>query len=134
MSGASRFLAVASAILLAGCGGVTEVNQFPQTVTVKFGDEFHVVDPDLTVRFAEVVQDSRCPVNAECVQAGSVTLRFSLIEPGGALNTLFISSDEPASASHGISLRLISVDPVPRLGMTTDPRDYRATVEVTSAP
>ncbi len=128
------FLALAGSALAGGCAGATTVSELPTTVTVKLGEEFDITDPALTVRFAEVLQDSRCPVDVACIQAGSVTIRFSLFEPNGNQNTLVIESDHPAEYSHGVGLRLVSVDPSPHSGVIINPKDYRATLEVSRAP
>jgi hypothetical protein len=126
-----RLFTLCSIAVLAGCNGITTVSAFPTTVTVNFGAEFRIADPELTVRFAEVLQDSRCPVDLTCVQAGSATLRFSLIESNGALNTLLLETGRPGEASHGLTFRLVEVEPAPRSTRPIDPRDYKARVEVT---
>jgi len=127
-------LVLAGAAVAGGCSGVTTVNELPGTVRVKFGEEFRIADPDLTVRFAEILQDSRCAVDVVCIQEGSVTIRFSLFEPNGDVNTLIVETGQPAGTSAGILLRLIQVEPAPHSGTTISPQDYRATVEVSRAP
>ena len=124
-------LAVLASGLAGGCSGVTTVSELPATVTVDFGEEVRVADPALTVRFVEVVQDSRCPVGATCVSEGSVTLRFSVTDAEGTLDALILRSDQGPVISDGVSFRLVKVEPVPRLGTVTDPRDYQATLELT---
>lgn len=116
--------------MLAGCQSVPTISELPATVTIKFGHEVHLADPDLIIRFAEVVQDSRCPVDVVCVQEGSATLRFSIIEPDHDLSTVIVETGQPPETSNGLTFRLISVDPQPRSGQLLDPQNYSATVEI----
>lgn len=117
-------------LVLVGCKSVPTIPELPATVTIKFGQDIHLLDPDVIIRFAEVVQDSRCPVDVTCVQAGSATLRFSIIEPDLDLFTVIIETDGPPQTSQGLTFRLISVDPEPRAGQFLDPKNYSATVEI----
>ena len=117
--------------MLVGCSSVPTISELPATVTFKFGREQHLVDPDLIIRFAEVVQDSRCPIDVTCVQEGSATLRFTLIEPDGDQFTVLLETGQPPQTSDGLTFRLISVDPQPRQGQFLDPSHYSATVEIT---
>jgi hypothetical protein len=121
---------VCGVLLLVGCGGVPTVNTLPTTVSVRLGEEFRIADPELVVRFAEVIQDSRCPVDVACLQAGSATLRFSVIEPNGDLGTVILETGGPGQASHGLAFRLVGLTPDPRSTRPINPKDYRATVEV----
>ncbi len=114
-----------------GCGGITTVSQLPATVSVRFGQEFRVEEPNLTIQFVEVVQDSRCPVAVNCVQPGSATLRFSISRGDGGVLPLHLATDQPPAVSEGISFRLVNLEPLPRVGTVIDPRDYQATLELT---
>lgn len=114
----------------AGCSGVPTISELPATVTIKFGNEIRLADPDVIVKFVEVVQDSRCPVDVTCIQAGSATLRFSMIEPDGDLFTVMLETGKPPETSDGLTFRLTSVDPQPRQGQSLDPANYNATIEI----
>lgn len=118
------------AFLFFGCNGIPTVGTLPTTVRVRLGEEFRIAEPELAVRFAEVIQDSRCPVDVTCIQAGSATLRFSLIETNGDLNTVFLETGRPGQVSHGLTFRLVGLAPDPRSNRPINPKDYTATVEV----
>ena len=117
-------------MLLVGCSSIPTISELPATYTFKFGQDVHLADPDVVIRFAEVVQDSRCPVNVECMQAGSATLRFSLVEPDHDLFTVVLDTDGLPYTIEGLTFRLISVDPQPQSGHFLDPKTYTATVEI----
>jgi hypothetical protein len=118
------------ALLFVGCDGITTVSTFPTTVSVRLGEEFRIAEPELAVRFAEVIQDSRCPVDVTCLQAGSATLRFSVIESTGDLSTVILETGRPGEVFHGLTFRLIGLAPDPRSNRPINPKDYTATVEV----
>lgn len=122
---------LAGLLILAGCSSLPTITTLPATYTFKFGKDVHVVDPDAVIRFAEVIQDSRCPVDVQCVQAGSATLRFSLVEPDKDLFTVILETGGQPYSIEGLTFRLISVDPQPHSGQFLDPTKYTATVEIT---
>jgi hypothetical protein len=130
MEGPKLFWVTLALLAGAGCSSVPTISELPATVTIKFGNEIHLTDPDVIVKFVEVIQDSRCPVDVQCVQAGSATLRFSVIEPDGDLFTVLLETGKPPETSDGLTFRLISVDPEPRQGQFLDPGNYSATIEI----
>ena len=117
--------------LLVGCSSIPTISELPATVTFKFGKDQHLTDPDVIIRFAEVIQDSRCPVDVVCVQEGSATLRFTVIEPDNDQFTAVLETGQPPQVADGLTFRLISVDPQPHAGQFLDPANYTATVEIT---
>jgi len=122
---------VSLGVLGAGCGGgLTTVNQLPATVTLRIGQEVQLTSPEVMFRLDEVVQDSRCPVDAVCIQAGSVTLKFLVTHPSEPAGfELILDSDRPDGTT-GVVLRVTGVTPVPRVGITIDPEDYRVSLEI----
>lgn len=121
----------AGLLILSGCSSLPTISSLPATYTFKFGKDVHLAAPDMVIRFAEVIQDSRCPVDVQCVQAGSATLRFSLVEPNGLLFTVILETGRDPYTIEGLTFRLISVDPQPHSGQFLDPANYTATVEIT---
>jgi hypothetical protein len=71
----------------------------------------------------EVVEDSRCPMNARCVWAGRVVLSTS-IEGTGWQETARLTLGV-AYATHDTSVTLVSVSPDWMAGPETGPIDYR---------
>jgi hypothetical protein len=112
----------------------------PQPHQVPAGTEFEVplgvtarVAGGPAVTFAEVVEDSRCPVDAVCIQAGRATVRLA-VEHGGLREELRLSTREGAVADTigGFEVRLVALLPAPRAAAPT-PRDaYRVSLQVDS--
>ncbi|SFG05926.1 hypothetical protein SAMN05518801_106193 [Novosphingobium sp. CF614] len=71
----------------------------------------------------EVLEDSRCPMNARCVWAGQVRLRVRIdLGSGGTMQE--ITSGKPVQVADG-SLELAEVQPEKVTGGTIDPATYR---------
>lgn len=66
----------------------------------------------------EVLEDSRCPANVNCVQAGTVRLRATLQER----EQVFVL-DEPVGEGN-TEITLTQVDPVPQAGAAIAAQDY----------
>jgi len=88
----------------------------------RLGKAVHV--DGVTVRPERVIEDSRCPANANCVWAGRVVLRANV--SGGRWKRSFdLVLGKPVQVADG-ALTLVSVAPVKRIG-AIKPRDYRFT-------
>ena len=78
----------------------------------------------------EVVEDSRCPINARCVWAGRLMVR-TRIDGAGWRDTADLTLGEPWS-THGSVIALTSGNPAPEIGegkeITKDA--YRFTYEM----
>ena len=73
-----------------------------------------------------VREDSRCPVDAQCIQAGTVRLLVSLREAGKARQTV-MGLDDPVRLANSLWLALAAVCPPPRAGVAIAPDAYRFT-------
>ena len=106
-----------------------------QEFTISLGQQIRVADANLTIAFADVPSDSRCPVNAECVWAGNAVVVLGVhVGPLDArppdirvsLNTGLDPRDAPID---GYTLQLIGLMPQPVAGQPQqDP--YRATLRL----
>lgn len=82
---------------------------------------------DLTVTPQEVVEDSRCPINARCVWAGRLVVR-TRIDGAGWRDTADLTLGEPFG-THGKVIALTSGEPAPETGRETASEAYRFTFE-----
>ena len=71
----------------------------------------------------EVVQDSRCPIDVQCIQAGTVTVR-TLIQVGTNAETVTLTLNKPITFV-GKQVTLVSVTPAKSSKQTILPADYR---------
>jgi hypothetical protein len=112
----------------------------PPSVTAPLDQDFRLargetatVGPDgLTVRFAAVVEDSRCPMGVMCIRAGEAKVQLQLHAPGAGDDVVILATEggQPRYASFaGYDIRLVVLDPPKR---TDNPHPaYVATLRVT---
>lgn len=106
-------------LLLAGC--VTYHVQKEGISRAALNDTVSVDGPRVTP--LEVLEDSRCPMNARCVWAGQVRLKVR-VHLGSRDEVHELISNKPVNVADG-SLELVEVQPDRVAGEPLDPRDYR---------
>lgn len=86
-----------------------------------------------TVSFAEVAEDSRCPIDAVCIQAGKATVRLG-IQRGDSASELLLSTRDGAIADTigAHEVRLVALLPPPRAATPTPTDSYRVTLLIDS--
>jgi len=107
------------------------------TVTLALGETAEV--GGLRLRFAELVEDSRCPDGATCVWAGRVVVRLEVV---GADDPATLSLGMPgltpdAPLSHvvaGRQIALVDLSPFPKIGVEPAADAYSLTLDVRPAP
>lgn len=120
----SRFLAVLSLALLAACVVLPAPDAtpiVPHGKPVALGQR--VAMGELAVMPTEVIEDSRCPIDARCVWAGRLVVR-TRIEGAGWRDTADIQLGQPYS-THGKIIALVSGEPGNTTERRTRPEDYR---------
>ncbi|SEH59892.1 hypothetical protein SAMN04489835_1868 [Mycolicibacterium rutilum] len=130
-------------VLLAGCHGPAAsadpvTAALDQPFVLSGGQEAALAGTPLRLRFTEVLEDSRCPTEVECVWTGQA--RLTVVADTGRPSTLEFNTN-PAPGQNRQSIRtdgylvtLQALDPYPR---TPDDApalpDYRATLVVRDA-
>lgn len=101
----------------------------PEEVTIKIGESGAVAG--MIIKINGLGQDSRCPTDVTCIQAGSVTLKTTVSHGAISTNHDFISTAAPF-VFEGYSIAIKNVTPVPKKS-TGDIKlaDYRITFEAT---
>ncbi|MGE0179287.1 MAG: hypothetical protein AB7O91_05655 [Sphingomonas sp.] len=120
---------LATALLLAGCmaapntaGGAEPPRRPPDLPGIAYAQLGETIRVGaLMVRPRAVVEDSRCPVNVDCVWAGRVVLRIAI---SGVREERLISSIEPLLLPDGGTLVLENVWP-PRVHGEAPAGPYR---------
>lgn len=97
------------------------------------GQEARIQGTAVTVRFSRVSDDSRCPVDVQCVWAGNAVVHLSLTstQSGSVESALNTTLDPKAVSFGGLSIRLVGLRPAPRSGSRIADADYVATLEAT---
>lgn len=113
-----KVYAVAALAVLAGCASTPAP---PPSVRAALDETFmlpiesaaEVGSDGLVLRFARVVDDSRCPINARCIRAGSARVALELRAPGLAPAAVTVETpDQPKSADFGpYTVEILDIQP-----------------------
>ena len=119
------------------------VEKNPIRPTASVGEEFALAPGTSTsiagtmmrVRFDAVANDSRCPIDVSCIQAGNAVVVIAVIdETGSSRYELATNEASRKSVTHrDVRLEIIELEPHPRSSQPTDPAAYRATFKVTGS-
>ena len=110
-----------TAALLAGCVTAQAPTNIDGTVTARLGQKVDLGGPRVTP--LQVLEDSRCPMEARCVWAGRVRLSVR-VTTGAGSSVREIASDKPMRVADG-QLELVNVMPPKSTQHPVRPRDYR---------
>lgn len=102
-------LAALMAIALAGCAAGGPVASRPIEGPVRLGEIAAVDGP--RVRPNRVIEDSRCPADVQCIQAGRLIVRATVLG-GGWSKEIDLTLGVPVPVADGM-LTLVDATPVP---------------------
>lgn len=121
-----------------GCGR-SEPGADPDAPAVEaaYGERFNLSPGEradvggFRVAFARVAEDSRCPQEGRCVQAGNAAAAFAVeSDAGSATLTLHTDREPRRAAAMGYALSLVELRPRPVEGAPPDSAAYEATLVV----
>ncbi|MFH1401962.1 MAG: hypothetical protein ABIG40_03315 [Parcubacteria group bacterium] len=99
-----------------------------------FGQTAVIEREDLKIRFLDVLSDSRCPSDAQCIWAGEAIVSLSIQKDNQKnLSTYEFTSQVGSSDIQNIEgyfLKLVSVNPYPVSTKTIEKSDYTLTLFV----
>lgn len=111
-------------------GALSFAEAAPQTVTVGLSKEKAIEKTRLRVKFVEFIEDSRCPVDVDCIWAGNAKIKVRVTSRGvSRVLTLNTMDTGKADIAHGYKFRLTGLTPVPRSNVRINPSSYVATIE-----
>jgi hypothetical protein len=114
-------IALPAALALSACA-TTRSAPLPDGSDVALGQKAYVDGP--LVQPVEVLEDSRCPMNARCVWAGRVRVKIVWIRGNGEKQPFEATLGEPVQLADG-QFTLESVRPEKMTNVTIKPSDYR---------
>ena len=114
-------IALPAAIALSACA-TTAAAPLPDGSDVALGERAYVDGP--IVQPVEVVEDSRCPMNARCVWAGRVRVKMLWLRGNGEKQPFEVTLGEETQLADG-KFTLESVRPEKMTNVTIKPSDYR---------
>jgi hypothetical protein len=84
---------------------------------------------NIVVTPLEVIEDSRCPIDVVCIQAGTVRLRTRIVDAGNSSEQVFALGKD---LTIGIqTIKLLAVIPAPKSTTPIKPADYVFTFQFT---
>jgi len=82
----------------------------------------------VTITPLEVLEDSRCPTDVVCIQAGRVRLRATLVSGLGTADQVFIIGEPITTEAEEVTL--VAVEPAPVSTVAIKNADYRFTFKI----
>ena len=118
------------ALLSSACGGS------PAEVKARLGEEFSlsigqsalITGENLEIRFEEVVEDSRCPKNVNCIWAGRVSCIVQLTDSDSPYRMVLTEpglTDQSAGEAYKEYQLTFQVEPYPEAGKKIAADEYR---------
>ncbi|HEY0591115.1 MAG TPA: hypothetical protein VGF40_05075, partial [Thermoanaerobaculia bacterium] len=105
-------------------------------VTIRAGESVTVQPRNVVLQFAEVLSDSRCPVDVTCVWEGDAEVSIRAVASDGTSADLRLHTRGETSAPSfkGLTLRLIDLRPQPKEGKALRQAEYELTIEIGGTP
>jgi hypothetical protein len=102
-----------------------------------YADTALVESNELFITFAEVIEDSRCPKNVQCMWEGAVEVELTLIQAGktpvtGTLRLVGGIQQSSGELLPGYTFNLLQVEPYPVDGNDIDLQSYVITLDITT--
>jgi len=117
-------------------GGVTIIEAKTQKIVkIQINQQKKVTGTKFTVKFLEMVEDSRCPTGTNCVWAGNAKIKVQVTKNGKAPKILELNSNGPETAAfEGHTFKLTALTPHPATNIRINRNGYVATIRITSKP
>ena len=118
------------AMLLSGCAGsCNEVKaRLGEEFSLRIGQTASITKENLEIRFAEVVEDSRCPRNVICVWAGRVSCIVQLTNSDSCYKMVLTEpglAEQYAKETYKDYQFAFHVEPYPEAGRNIAEKEYR---------
>ena len=123
-------IAKAAILTLANCSGVdTAVVASPGVeFNLAIGKTATLSGSDYRITFNRVTEDSRCPIDVQCVWAGDARIELTISRASAPIDTRVVSLTPPNSEATVADLRIrfVSLAPAPRQSEPPGARAYVA--------
>ncbi len=106
--------------------------QTSEKLTVQINRQKTFSKSKLTIKFASLIEDSRCPIGTQCIQAGIAKIQIKVSGGRGAAKMFELNTDmQPQSVFYnGYQIKLIDVKPHPANNIRINRNGYTATFSV----
>ena len=130
------FLGVSLLVMLVilSCSAAGDITaSLGQEFTLPAGQKVVIEGEELTIKFVEVISDSRCPAGVECIQAGEAqcALRFTYV--GSPADMVIVQPGGDVTAKDYFIMYRISfkLEPYPQEGQQIAASDYKLVMTIT---
>lgn len=123
-------------VLTFSFGAFAQTNAQPtQKVSVLINKQKIVVKNKLSIKFASLIEDSRCPTDVQCIQAGEARITIEVSGSKSAPKTFEIGIGKtPTTVSYGgYNIKLTNLTPQPASNIRINRNGYTATFTVVKA-
>ena len=118
------------AVAVGDASALGQTTSLDREFTLAPGESASIEDTGIGVRFTSVRSDSRCPVDVNCIHAGSAQVRITVVCGESQRDHELQTGGAPVH-DDDVTIALVNLQPYPHSTRATDPRDYRATLRVT---
>ncbi len=130
---ASRIVLAFIVLALSACAGNRGVTaSLDREFSLAIGQTARISGENLSIKLAEVTNDSRCPEGANCIVAGEVTCVLDIALEGKTESYQLVVPGTGGAGNHPYRNYALSVNvvPYPKLGVEIDKTDYRMKMKV----
>ena len=120
-------------LLMTACGDgqTSPTSPIDAEFTLAPGEGRRIEGESVTVSFAGVSGDSRCPADAICVWGGSATVKVTVASGVATQAYELLTGDMQPVVHNGLTIALVQLSPYAFSARTIAPGEYRATLKVT---
>jgi len=106
--------------------------QTNQKITVQINQQKTLGRNKLTIKFVSLIEDSRCPTDTKCIQAGNARIQIKVKKASGAPQTFELNTNtKPQAVSFvGYTIKLIDLNPKPATNIRINRLGFKATFMV----
>ncbi len=99
---------------------------------VRVGKQKKASRSKITVKFVSLIEDSRCPTDAQCIQAGNARIKVQVSKPGSEPVTIEMNTTFGAmgGAYDSYAINLTKLTPVPKSNVRLNRNAYTATFTI----
>lgn len=95
------------------------------------GQSASVTEAGFAIRFEGVSGDSRCPIDAICIQGGDALVRIAVLPSRGSTQAYALHTGDMRPVAHeDVTIALVDLTPYPYSAHPIQPDDYRVTLRV----
>ncbi len=103
--------------------------QSKQQIKVLINRQKVVLSNKLTIKFASLVEDSRCPTDTNCIDAGNAQIIIKVNKSNGAAQTFELNTNSAPQfvTFTGYKIKLVGLNPEPATNIRINRNGYTAT-------